>query len=97
MKRFWETLVGLLKEMELDCKNDNERNEIWVREYDKFLNRIRLSVGDERTEPVILGHVLIHPQFCYDSNGENFRDVLDNSRNMIVLPNEKTIPAKSQR
>ena len=80
--------------MELDCKNEKEKNIIWAREYDKFLKRIRLSVGDERTELVILGHVLIHPQFCYDLNGQNFRNDLDNSRNMIVLTDEKNHPCQ---
>jgi hypothetical protein len=94
MIQYWKKLVGMLKEMDLNCKNEKEKNEIWAREYNKFFNRIRLSVSDERTELIILGHVLIHPQFCYDLNGENFRDELDNSRSMVVLPDEKNHPCE---
>jgi hypothetical protein len=63
MIQYWKKLVGMLKEMDLNCKNEKEKNEIWARDYNKFFNRIRLSVSDERTELIILGHVLIHPQF----------------------------------
>ena len=92
--RYWRKLLGIEKHMTF-CQTQIERNKIWKEQHDYFMEHIRLGspklqeLGLARNEIIILGLVLIHPKFSKDSEGDCFREQLDQSRNMTVLDEEK--------
>ena len=81
-------LVGLEKKQS-GCHTQIERNKIWEDLFNDFLEKIRLEKGSGKTELIIQGLVLVHPKFSKDSVGNDFRDRLDQSRNMTMLHHER--------
>lgn len=64
--------------------------DLWLEIYNDWSSRYPEARGDELTMLNSLGLALLHPDFCYNRFGENFRvPFLDASRNMSVDEEER--------
>lgn len=70
--------------------NFSDKCDLWLSLYNDWNSRYHEAVGEELTMLNSLGLALIHPDFCYNRFGENFREhFLDASRKMSLDEEER--------
>jgi len=88
VRLYWTTLLGFF--IEIDSLNTtHEKCEYWLNEYHHWLSIHRIVIGSDLLESDVLSHVLLHPDFMYDKEGNSFRSSLDRVQ-MTVLDGERT-------
>ena len=84
---YWDRFLLLKKEM--SYLPPAKRCDLWLIHYSTYCEGIRLASGEQLSELIVTGHVLLHPDFSVDREENEFRKSLDSRRRMVVLPEEK--------
>jgi len=73
-----------------DKVNFTDKCDFWLEKYNQWNSEYPMALGGELTMLNLFGLALIHPNFCYDRFGENFRkQFLDTNRTMSVDEEER--------